>query len=101
MLPEYIWFYIKSGWYVDVHIVSTLLRIVNFCRPPTDLNRATSFVSSLVNAIQRDVCGARQCEKRSLGKTEFSIAEVYLQNGVAVHRVWADIITKKPLCDSE
>jgi hypothetical protein len=35
------------------------------------------------------------------GKPEFSIAEVYLQNSVAVHRVGADIITKKPLCDSE
>jgi hypothetical protein len=35
------------------------------------------------------------------GKAEFSIAEVYLQNCVAVHRVRADIITKKPLCDSE
>lgn len=34
------------------------------------------------------------------GKVEFSIA-VYLQNCVAVHRVGADIITKKPLCDSE
>jgi len=35
------------------------------------------------------------------GKVEFSMAEVYLQNCVAVHRVGADIITKKPLCDSE
>jgi len=35
------------------------------------------------------------------GKAEFNIAEVYLQNCVAVHRVGADIIAKKPLCDSE
>jgi len=35
------------------------------------------------------------------GKVEFSIAEVYLQNCVLVRRVGADIITKKPLCDSE
>jgi hypothetical protein len=65
MLPEYIWFYIKSGW--CVHIVNTLLQIVNFCRPPTDLNRASSFVSSFVYATQRDMWGTRQCEKLSLG----------------------------------
>lgn len=35
------------------------------------------------------------------GKAELIIAEGYLQNCVDVHRVGADIITKKPLCDSE
>jgi hypothetical protein len=50
----------------------------------------------------KELCEVLDSVRRVLWwKTEFSIAKVYLQNCVAVHRVVADIITNKPLCDSE
>jgi len=64
-MSEYVWFYIKSGCYVH-----NSKHIVNLCRPQTDLNRLSIFVSSFVNVTQGAVWGTWQCEKRSLGETE-------------------------------